>query len=1357
MSEPNEKDKNAGKDEQRIAQEESLLLQKECEKEDTDPVQRKILLLDYLRRGRLADDVEIMPEFINALPKLLEAKDGGGCSFVDFSAKDYDHETEVKKLLEAFLQLEQEIINDDKKFRVKLKELGLNAKPSFFVDKKRHNAVLAILNQYLSGISAENLGKIKNEDPKGVKKKQILGKLNSIGLLENSDEELSEVLDKAENNQGFVSDDITDESEQEGSIKKFIRDFVSNPQDKKGSYDPGIHGFVKTPKLSEYEGEVFEPEQIDFKNVRLRANLNVVKRGDLLPKRINEGDKEVVGATIIDGNLGYKESGEVFEEEGITIIDHHDQFEKKYGGKKYDTATIMIARILQDELEKAGWNSKSKKLDEGWRAGIKSFIKKFGASVEKAGGENNVGEATGGDVRRLRVCVNHLDSDSILSIWAYRQPNIALKYRDIITKISTCGDFLLGSGIMEHGVTARDYEYIIRNFIEECQNKIKEQRRKKLRKSTDDVGLEIQGCFSEEVDLEKPMAEVDRRIKEVEEKDEELTQLKAGMAAANGSEKRVFAEKIKNRKSQIEELRQLSELGKRVAEMVKRRDSLKKDLEQKVGKALSPEENTIILNYLLDKIEDVIVNPFKYRKFLEAGRVKEQNTIETVEHARKSGEMKITPDKKNGIVVIEPGAGKTELPDYESIDGLYFFLRRRADLFLPIVVSHEENFVSVAINTQNARDLNKYDFNILVDRVKATEQEKIQLEIDKLSPLAGVDKKVDKRLAELQTDLVNNKQGKLWRNRTQMIFCMKTYQKFDDIMEMAREWKVECENEEKMWNVFSQVKSNVKRVQSAGKWGKEIDSIAALLERVPVKIGDKKPGFDAGMACALDLIPRQAQGLSAMLHANYTPEAMKKVRNEVGGDIENLDPDSETCWWLAACSVCNEAGGVDQKLFLEQIEKFKQIASNPEVRKKAATIEYRHMVDKVSKKTFVDQESGKEFEAPYGVEDGCIQGAYILGGKFGVCEINRPEAGNKYYELGTFEDSLGLEGFVCATKYLRGGVEKDSGPAHGSKQFYRFGSLEDLQRALAVVNKKLNEAESADKQREEMPTEMEYKKGGEAHRDNVREFNLEKSLTFAAYWEKMERIEDHGPNHNEGGPSAHTQLVEGAIEVYIGGKLSKKLSDSDERLLRLVGVLHDIGKADTQQFDVVSPNQNKLVGATTEQIKSAEALIINKLQELSGRDLSGVSKSELRKVKSEYADQIQQWLRSLAEQEAPQRPQAIVANFRGHEQSGVEAAKRIVQESGINLTGGELDDLLFIIQNHMTLLLPDNFNLGQFEKLFARADGSIDERKIELLRAMTYADNDATYNARSLDSLELLKRIDAHLQALRQEHESKKK
>ena len=48
-----------------------------------------------------------------------------------------------------------------------------------------------------------------------------------------------------------------------------------------------------------------------------------------------------------------------------------------------------------------------------------------------------------------------------------------------------------------------------------------------------------------------------------------------------------------------------------------------------------------------------------------------------------------------------------------------------------------------------------------------------------------------------------------------------------------------------------------------------------------VELGrDTIAGFDAGIACALDLIPRDRQKLAATLHCNYSKSAVMQVRKE---------------------------------------------------------------------------------------------------------------------------------------------------------------------------------------------------------------------------------------------------------------------------------------------------------------------------------------------------------------------------------------------------------------------------------------------------------------------------------------------
>jgi len=95
------------------------------------------------------------------------------------------------------------------------------------------------------------------------------------------------------------------------------------------------------------------------------------------------------------------------------------------------------------------------------------------------------------------------------------------------------------------------------------------------------------------------------------------------------------------------------------------------------------------------------------------------------------------------------------------------------------------------------------------------------------------------------------------------------------------------------------------RVADVGDWPEWMKSTAkeSLLSRVPT-VDSKASGFDAGIACTLDLIPRSKQVLSAALHAAYTPDKVAQVIKE----MENIDADSETVWWLAACSVCDEGG-----------------------------------------------------------------------------------------------------------------------------------------------------------------------------------------------------------------------------------------------------------------------------------------------------------------------------------------------------------------------------------------------------------------------------------------------------------------
>lgn len=234
--------------------------------------------------------------------------------------------------------------------------------------------------------------------------------------------------------------------------------------------------------------------------------------------------------------------------------------------------------------------------------------------------------------------------------------------------------------------------------------------------------------------------------------------------------------------------------------------------------------------------------------------------------------------------------------------------------------------------------------------------------------------------------------------------------------------------------ILATVKNNATRVKELGKWPPHV-SEESLAERVPKQGDDNAPGFDAGIACALDLIAREKQELAATLHGAYTPEAVQKVREE----IKNLDPDSETCWWLAACSVCEE-GGIDQNKFLQQLEDFKTIAADPQFRMEKA----RQVFDTMTSDFYFDKDIGED--VPYGTKDGCIQGAYIAGYPFAV-QYNENYG---LYFIGTYEESLGLEGFQWSDEKDEEGRAK-SGPVWGSRQFNMCANREELMRALEVV------------------------------------------------------------------------------------------------------------------------------------------------------------------------------------------------------------------------------------------------------------------------------------------------------------------
>lgn len=231
------------------------------------------------------------------------------------------------------------------------------------------------------------------------------------------------------------------------------------------------------------------------------------------------------------------------------------------------------------------------------------------------------------------------------------------------------------------------------------------------------------------------------------------------------------------------------------------------------------------------------------------------------------------------------------------------------------------------------------------------------------------------------------------------------------------------------------VRTETPRVAALGGWGQRTHRDRLAL-RVPTgRVA--APGFDAGIACALDLIPRSRQRLSARLHAAYSEAAITQVREEVA----NLSPDSESCWWLAACNLCVDSL-VDLSTFVRQLVSFHALTGDDAKRLLSAQCQLAVM------------HAG--FEVTDGVAvsvaPGGMQGAYIFGHDLAVSH----DTSRGIWFIGTFRPSLGLEDFPWRDLGDPSAADPEqrmgrSGPVHGSRQFVKCCDVEELEGALAAA------------------------------------------------------------------------------------------------------------------------------------------------------------------------------------------------------------------------------------------------------------------------------------------------------------------
>jgi len=246
---------------------------------------------------------------------------------------------------------------------------------------------------------------------------------------------------------------------------------------------------------------------------------------------------------------------------------------------------------------------------------------------------------------------------------------------------------------------------------------------------------------------------------------------------------------------------------------------------------------------------------------------------------------------------------------------------------------------------------------------------------------------------------------------------------------------------------------NAGRIKKLGNWPEFVDE-DSILQRIPN--GNDAPGFDAGVACALDLIPRDRQRLSASLHGAYTTKLIKQIKKEIkklekvsefaekrSWDLE-VSPawdeavNTETCWWLAASSICEEDDGDEARLMC-QIEEFKRMIDNDYHRYMSSM----KLVDELRNSyNIVDN-------VAVATKNGGMQAAYIDGHDIAIMSAYG------IWFVGTHKESLGIPNtFKWSSKKDKKGRAM-SGPAANSKQFVKCADFAELAQVLKLAKSHL--------------------------------------------------------------------------------------------------------------------------------------------------------------------------------------------------------------------------------------------------------------------------------------------------------------
>lgn len=243
-----------------------------------------------------------------------------------------------------------------------------------------------------------------------------------------------------------------------------------------------------------------------------------------------------------------------------------------------------------------------------------------------------------------------------------------------------------------------------------------------------------------------------------------------------------------------------------------------------------------------------------------------------------------------------------------------------------------------------------------------------------------------------------------------------------------------------------QVIAGTPALAELGGWADRADKVAVVDRLATIDVDGTVTagagGFDAGVAVAAGLIPTEAALVAARLHANYDAATLTQVADET----VVWDPGSATTWWLAACSVCDEARSTPET-FAAQVATFQVLAADPAARLAAAQATFADMCAAYTPR--IDDDGTPSRTVAEVLRDGGAQGAYIAG--FDVT-VRWAENYGLFF-VGTWRPTLGvnLDTFNWEDPD-RDGHRGRSGPVGGSAAYVKAASPAELTRILDSID-----------------------------------------------------------------------------------------------------------------------------------------------------------------------------------------------------------------------------------------------------------------------------------------------------------------